>query len=293
MITLLFVFFVGAFALPDCDLKEASVSDCVATLSHQYTVKEDKEFRNVEFNCQMDRHDNCIHVNPSIKVQMNFVDIKGGNSGRCILLDSAAELTADTLIVEGCGGNSHLGGHHGAVIYGEDNVITISNSRFHKNFGKYGGAIYVTANSQLTVRDSYFTDNEAHGLGGAIHSDHSTVHITNCTFNLNKASAPGGALSAYNSHVNVNKATIVENMGDVSGGALYLARETKLVIKQTQIHKNSAPDHTDGIFCHGDTDGQCDIQIDHATYDTMDDIALHLCTIDIVDKKRPQQYSRL
>ena len=115
----------------------------------------------------------------------------------------------------------------GTVIYAENGLMEISNSKFINNSGsKLGGAIYSSIGATFT--NNTFEKNSADKDGGAIYITNKTTVFVNNVFKDNKAGESGGAIYTSSSMQSTKSLlftgnTFIGNNATKYGGAVYVA----------------------------------------------------------------------
>ncbi len=177
-----------------------------------------------------------------------------------------------------------------AVIYNDNSIINIDNSRINNNWGSEGGAIKnegIMTISNTQINNNEEIGNNFHLWGGAI-SNEGRLTLIKCTLNNNKAT-DGGAI--YNEgYLNIQKSTLSKNSIEVTieendysyslvkgnGGAIY--NIGTLIINNSSLYSNSIKVYNDtgdnpgygygGAICS--EDGTVTITNSQINYNTAD-----------------------
>ena len=137
----------------------------------------------------------------------------------------------------------------GILVQNQNTLAIVNNCSFHRNFATVAGGVFFSQNSsQIALIGCDFVDNRA-TLGGVgmAQLQCNVIVIDSSVFN-SVATHLGGAIYAITEclvyikrcQFNGCKATSPEKYNDASGGALAIARLSKLVMKDSEIHNNTA-----------------------------------------------------
>ena len=265
--------------LPACDLLQSHISDCSADIRSKWPIIQDTVISNVQIICNVDADSDCITINPSVKVNMEFSNIDGATAGRCIHMMGPSDLVIDRLYSDGCGQLTANDNSSGGFLYSAhaNNRATIYNSQFYNSCGYFGGSIYF-AGASLTIDHSYFYESSAIGYGGVMRLFRvNHVDIRSSTLKFNKAAQYGGGIAAHQSNICIRNTTINENSSSGSGGGIY-SGSSSLTVYDSNIEMNTSQNKGDSIYCVGDSEnGGSSITMDVGTYDGMDEMTLYRC----------------
>ena len=122
-----------------------------------------------------------------------------------------------------------------------DAFLIMTNSHLENNTaGADGGVIYVTRGTVI-MSQCLVSNNTATGDGGVFTVEGGSTLLKNSSFVANDAGLSGGVLMAVQSAViHVTECFYFGNRAKYSGGVLYTQKNTKILISDTNIIKNSA-----------------------------------------------------
>jgi len=145
-----------------------------------------------------------------------------GNNGGCILTDTGAPLTLNSVTLQNCLADQSVGG----AIYVQDD-LTLTNCTLDSNSADFGGAIGEETNIigtpvEMLINSTTLSQNAA-AQGGALHSNGGTVTANNSLFIQNTGGpfGPGGAISTTSGVLILNSTTISSNTDDGVGGGIF------------------------------------------------------------------------
>ncbi|MHC4498188.1 MAG: right-handed parallel beta-helix repeat-containing protein, partial [Planctomycetota bacterium] len=118
---------------------------------------------------------------------VGYVSRAGGHAGAIYFaVDSSSQLSRCTFI----GNSADLNG--GGILWGANNLITVTDSTFTDNSADSGGAVYFDANCTGEVSNTIFLENYANDEGGAIYISESAISVADCNISYNAAARGAG-----------------------------------------------------------------------------------------------------
>ena len=213
-----------------------------------------------------------LYIDSSKKVILNNLEISnlGNGSINGGAIYSKGDLTTNICTFENCvsisGGaiksdagslniknsyftnNSAVGtgeaGCGGAIFQYKNLTMNIAGSTFTSNHAKnMGGAILQRENSVMNLSDVEFMKNQANAAGAIAQNANSTLNSNGVLFDSNNAvTDAGGAIWNYgkNSTYNLSMNTFFNNTAKNCGGAIKLAKESNIIIDDSDFEKNAA-----------------------------------------------------
>ncbi len=155
--------------------------------------------------------------------------------------------------------NSTTRGSGGAIVFGADNHVTLTDCFFGGNTANGdGGALAIgdqddTETCTLDFTRCVFTDNTAGKIGGAIMARNFDANFVDCYINRNTASSGGGLHLVAQSTAKIHGGTIMQNKAigeNAEGGGAYISK-MPIEIINCQITGNTSLYNAAGLMLKG------------------------------------------
>lgn len=130
---------------------------------------------------------------------------------------------------------------YGGVIYGEDTVVRIKNSKFKNNSAIEFGGIIAGYSSDILIENTYFEDySSVEDAGGAFYLVDSALKVINSKFNRGHAYF-GGAICILNTTSSIENTEFANHTSKYQGGVIF-AMYSQLNITDSNITTSASPE---------------------------------------------------